>query len=385
MTGFLGGADISSNRIEALRASLRSYIDLTSANPTTQGQRFPADILARAAAPYWESRVYAPNPRGLLPARQAVAAFYAQRQPALVCDPELDIFLTASTSEAYVLLFGLLANPGDNILAPAVSYPLFEYLAALFQLELRTYPLDEARGWRIDPWQLGRLSDERTRAVLIVSPHNPTGAVVRTAMPVLQWMNVPIICDEVFAEFPYAVDAVPPLAALMPDLPIFTLNGLSKMYALPDMKLGWIALTAAARARYGERLEVMNDTLLGASGLIQTMLPALMRDGAPFVAQQRAAIRANLDAALTVLRTCPQVRVRPPDAGYYVFMECLIDADEEAVVLYLLAQGVLVYPGYFFGESERRYLAISCLVQHDVLLAGIQQMCAALARYPTEE
>jgi aspartate/methionine/tyrosine aminotransferase len=86
-----------------------------------------------------------------------------------------------------------------------------------------------------------------------------------------------------------------------------------------------------------------------------------------------------------LLRACPQVRVRPPDAGYYVFMECLIDADEEAVVLYLLAQGVLVYPGYFFGESERRYLAISCLVQHDVLLAGIRQMCAALARYPTEE
>ena len=382
MTGFLGDADISANRIEALRASLSTYIDLTSANPTTQGQHFPAEILARAAAPYWQSRRYAPNPRGLLPARQAVAAYYAQRQPALVCDPAQDIFLTASTSEAYILLFRLLANPGDNILAPAVSYPLFEYLAALFHLELRTYPLDEARGWRIDPWQLGRLSDERTRAVLIVSPHNPTGAVVRSAMPVLQWMDVPVICDEVFAEFPYAIEAVPPLAALMPHVPMFTLNGLSKMYALPDMKLGWIALTQAARERYGERLEVMNDTLLGASGLIQTMLPTLMAEGGPFVTQQRAAIRANLDAALVLLRDCPQVRVRAPDAGYYVFMECLLDAEEEDLVLYLLNHGILVYPGYFFGETNGRYLAISCLVQHDVLVAGIKQMCAALVRYP---
>ena len=132
MTGFLGDADISVNRIEALRARLSGYIDLTSANPTTQGQHFPADILARAAAPYWQTRRYAPDARGLLPARQAVAAYYAQRQPALRCDPTQDIFLTASTSEAYVLLFGLLANAGDNILAPAVSYPLFEYLAALF-------------------------------------------------------------------------------------------------------------------------------------------------------------------------------------------------------------------------------------------------------------
>ena len=382
MTGFLGDADISVNRIETLRARLSGYIDLTSANPTTQGQHFPADILARAAAPYWQTRRYAPDARGLLLARQAVAAYYAQRQPAMQCDPTQDILLTASTSEAYVLLFGLLANAGDNILAPAVSYPLFEYLAALFQLELRTYPLDEARGWRIDPWQLGRLSDERTRAVLVVSPHNPTGAVVRSALPVLQWMDVPVICDEVFAEFPYAIENVPPLAALMPNLPIFTLNGLSKMYALPDMKLGWIALTQVARERYGERLAVMNDTLLGASGLIQTMLPTLMAEGGPFVAQQRASIRANLDAALELLRACAQLRVRAPDAGYYVFMECLIDADEETVVLYLLENGVLVYPGYFFGETRGRYLAISCLVAHDVLVAGIRQMCAALARYP---
>jgi aspartate/methionine/tyrosine aminotransferase len=100
------------------------------------------------------------------------------------------------------------------------------------------------------------------------------------------------------------------------------------------------------------------------------------------MAQQRAAIRTNLDAALELLRACAQLRVRAPDAGYYVFMECLIDADEEEVVLYLLENGVLVYPGYFFGETRGRYLAISCLVAHDVLVAGIRQMCAALARYP---
>lgn len=383
MTGFFDGTDLTLNRIEQRRAARPDAIDLTSANPTRQGQRFPADVLAAAAAPYWESRVYTPDSRGLPSARAAIATYYATRTPALTLDPTTDIVVTASTSEAYALLFGLLANPGDNVLAPAVSYPLFEHLAALFHIELRSYPLDETRGWRIDGLSLARLADERTRAVLIVSPHNPTGAVVRAPIPALRLLDVPVVVDEVFASFPYSLAAVPPLAALMPDQAIFTLNGLSKMAALPDLKLGWIAMTASAQARYGERLAVLNDAFLGASGLVQTMLPAILAAGQPFMAAQAADIHANVTAALAVLATSPHLRVRAPDAGYYVFVEVTLAVDEETLVLYLLDAGVFVYPGYFFGQTTSRYLAISCLVAQPTLLAGIHILVDALAAYPT--
>lgn len=384
MTGFLADADMQMNRIEHYRQQMSDYIDITSANPTSQGLLFPADILRDAANDYWDQRRYRPDPRGITAARTSIAAYYATRQPALTLDPEQDIYVTASTSEAYALLFALLTNPGDNVLAPDVSYPLFEYLAAMFRIELRPYALDPHRGWRIDPWHIGRISDERTRAVLIVSPHNPTGNVIKKPLPVLEWLDIPIICDEVFAEMPYAIPAVPPLAALMPNLPIFTLNGISKMFALPDLKLGWIAMTPAARQAYAERLELLNDTLLGANALTQHMLPHLMNHGMEFVAHQRQVIQANINTVLAMLERVPRLRVRPPDAGYYLFIEVLKVANEEALVIHLLNHGVLVHPGFFFGSTSGCYIVISCLVQTEQLIRGIERLINGLDAYPAQ-
>ena len=377
MPGFLADADLTANPIELRRQQISEYIDLTSSNPTSNGLLFPGDILADAAAPYWQTRRYQPNPRGLLPTRQAIADYYAQRTPALILDPEQDIFVTASTSEAYALLFALLTNPGDNVLAPQISYPLFEYLAEMFRIELRSYPLDPQRGWRIDPWQLARLSDERTRAVLIVSPHNPTGMVVKQAIPVLQWLGLPIICDEVFAEMPYAIPNVPPLAALMPQLPVFTLNGISKMFALPDLKLGWAVVNPPAR-QYADRLEVLNDTLLGANALTQFMLPTIMQRGHDFVMQQRQVIQKNIATIMNMLADLDCVRVRAPDAGYYLFIEVLTTQDEEAVVLQLLDAGVFVHPGFFFGYDQGCFVVLSCLVAEPRLSLGVQRLIAGL-------
>ncbi|MFN5059824.1 MAG: pyridoxal phosphate-dependent aminotransferase [Chloroflexota bacterium] len=384
MTGFLADADMQLNRIEHHRQQIADYIDITSANPTTQGLLFPADILRNAANDYWDQRRYRPDPRGILAARASIAAYYATRQPALTLDPERDIYITASTSESYALLFALLTNPGDNVLIPDVSYPLFEYLAAMFRIELRPYALDPHRGWRIDPWHLGRISDERTRAVLIVSPHNPTGNVIKKPLPVLEWLDIPIICDEVFAEMPYAIPTVPPLAALMPNLPIFTLNGISKMFALPDLKLGWITMTPTARHAYAERLELLNDTLLGANGLTQHMLPHIMTHGMDFVAHQRQVIQANISAVLAILAHVPRIRVRPPDAGYYLFIEVLDAANEETLVIHLLDHGVLVHPGFFFGSTSGCYIVISCLVQTEQLIRGIERVIRGLDSYPIQ-
>ena len=156
MSGFFADGDLTPNRIEVARqrvAAGTGYIDLTSSNPTHQGLIFPADLLRAAANRYLSTRRYDPDPRGAPAARAAIAGYYAARTPPLALAPE-NIFITASTSEAYGLLFALLTEPGDNLLAPVVSYPLFEYLAAIYHVELRPYALDEARGWRIDPASL---------------------------------------------------------------------------------------------------------------------------------------------------------------------------------------------------------------------------------------
>lgn len=381
MTGFMVNDDLTPNRIELARQAAEAgagYIDLTSSNPTLHGLLFPADILRRAAEPYWAARRYAPDARGLASARAAIARYYAGRSPVLAVSPD-EIVVTASTSEAYSLLFALLTEPGDNILAPSVSYPLFEYLAAIHHVQLRPYALDEARGWRIDPASLHAQVDGRTRAVLVISPHNPTGMIVQAAVPALAAMGLPVICDEVFAEFPYQAAATPPFGALHPRLPSFHLNGISKMFALPDLKLGWIALSGGAEEQYGERLELLNDTFLGANMLTQSMLPALFEEGLPFIKSMRSYIRSNLDLARTILADCPRLRVHAPDGGYYLFPSVQGWDDEEELVLHLLHNGVLVHPGFFYGYEAGTHLMLSCLTERSQLEEGLRRLIAALS------
>jgi len=382
MTGFLAGEDLVPNAIEQARqrkAATGGYIDLTSSNPTHQGVLFPCDTLQRASADYWASRRYDPDPRGLRAARLAIAQYYAGRTPALQLDAD-QVVITAGTSEAYSLLFALLTNPGDNVLAPSISYPLFDYIAMMHHIELRPYALDERRGWRIDPASLRLQADERTRAVLIISPHNPTGAVVSARLPVLHALGLPVICDEVFAAFPYHVPSVPPVGALHPELPVFHLNGISKMFALPDLKLGWIALNAAAHDRFGARLEILNDTFLSASMLTQSMVPAMFEDGTAFTHTMHGRIKRSLDMAIGLLDGCANLRVRPPDGGYYLFPEVVAGwKDEEALVLHLLDHGVLVHPGYFYGYEQGTHLVLSCLTEPEQLHNGMTRLVAALA------
>lgn len=386
MPGAFANLDLTPNPIELARrriATERGYIDLTSSNPTHQGLLFPPDILQAAAAPYWQARRYQPDPHGLPAARAAIARFYATRTPPLHLPAET-IYITASTSEAYSLLFALLADPGDNILAPAISYPLFDYFAEIHRVELRPYRLDEQGGWTIDAASLLAQADQRSRAVLLVSPHNPTGAVLRAALPALEHLGLPLICDEVFAALPYGVAAVPPVAALHPGLPVFLLNGISKLFALPDLKLGWMALNPPAQAAYGERLELLNDTFLGASGPIQHMLPALFAQGQPFVADIAAHVRGNLDLALRRFAACAALQTHPPDGGYYLFPAVQGHHDEEALVVWLLEHGVLVHPGYFFGEKPGTHILLSALTEPATFAQGIERLCETLdATTPT--
>jgi aspartate/methionine/tyrosine aminotransferase len=215
--------------------------------------------------------------------------------------------------------------------------------------------------------------------VLIVSPHNPTGAVLQAPLPALERLGVPLICDEVFAAFPYGVPAVPPIGTLHPRLPVFHLNGISKLFALPDLKLGWVALNAPAQQAYGERLELLNDTFLGANSLTQHMLPTLFAQGMPFVEAMAARVRHNIDLALRRLAACPTLTAAPPDGGYYLFPAVHGWHDEEELVLFLLQRGVLVHPGFFYGDVPGAHLMLSALTEPPTFAQGLERLCSALA------
>ncbi|HEX9369525.1 MAG TPA: pyridoxal phosphate-dependent aminotransferase, partial [Roseiflexaceae bacterium] len=189
---------------------------------------------------------------------------------------------------------------------------------------------------------------------------------------------LPIICDEVFAAFPYCAPSVPPLGALHPDLPVFHLNGISKLFALPDLKLGWIALSGSAAPLYGDRLELLNDTFLGANSLTQSILPALFEQGMAFVSAMRARVHGNLDMALGRLARSDRLRANPPDGGYYLFPEVRGWDDEERLVLHLLDQGVLVHPGYFYGYERGTHVMISCLTEPARFAEGIERLVAGI-------
>jgi aspartate/methionine/tyrosine aminotransferase len=379
--------DLAPSPLEQLRrkAALRSdYLDLSSSNPTHHGFVFPADILRACADAYWSSRRYEPNPKGSLRARESIARYYAQRTPPLQVSPE-HIFITASTSEAYSLLFTLLAQPGDNVLAPVPSYPLFEHLGAMHHVSLLPYLLETsitASNWSFNLQQVAAQANIRTRALLLISPHNPTGHVLTAdelAKPLgsphaSPDLHVPVIADEVFCEFPFVLDAVPPVGALFPRSTVFHLNGISKMFALPDMKLGWIAITGPEASLYLDRLELLNDTMLSANSLTQQMLPALFEHGMPFVNAMRTRIQYTLRQALTGLEAIGQVRVVAPLGGMYLFPEILGCDDEEALVSRLLAAGAFAHPGYFYDEERGCHLMLSGLLAPDRLLNGIDRL-----------
>ncbi len=381
MAGVFSDLDFRANRIEIefrKAEKKKGFINLTGSNPTIEGLLFPPGILKKAAEPYWSNREYNPDSKGLALARQAISDYYKTRVPVIELAAD-NIFITASTSESYGLLFALLTDPGDNLLAPKVSYPLFEHLAAVHHIELRTYEMDEKNGWQIRESDLLSGYDERTRAVIIVSPHNPTGMVVKESLPALRRIGLPVICDEVFAEFTCGAEKIPPFGALHPELPVFHLNGISKMFGLPDLKLGWIASSGIGVNDYLKRLELLNDTYLGANYLVQSMLPVIFAEGINFVGQMRTRFRSGIDLAIKLLSGNKNIKVHRPDGGYNLFPEIKTWEDEEDLVLHLLKkQGVLVHPGYFYDCEQGTHIMISCLAEKGKLGEGLRRIVAAI-------
>jgi aspartate/methionine/tyrosine aminotransferase len=375
-----------SEAVARRRATGAPLLDLTVTNPTRCGLAYPAGWENLLAGP--GVRVYDPDPRGGEAARAAVAAYYAERdgRPA---DPE-SLFLTAGTSEGYSHLFRLLCGPGDEVLVPRPSYPLLETLAELGDVTLRPYDLlpgraDFARGtpWALDRAGLEAAAGPRTRALVIVNPNNPTGSRLSDgdAAHLLEFAGrrrLALIVDEVFADSLRAPASPFPASA---GPPVFTLNGLSKSLALPQLKLAWIRVEGnpedTRRAR--ETLEWMCDAYLSVSTASQLACAALLPRRAEFAGPLRARIEANLETLRGLAAGRPRLRPLWPEGGWCLPVRCEGIGDDEAFAIRLVREeGVLAQPGYFFDFDDEETLVLGLLTEPDVFREGAARLARAL-------
>ena len=378
--------DLTANRLASLAAARRAegapLIDLTQSNPTQAGIPYPPDLLAPLSDP--SALLYEPAPFGLRSAREAVAADYRRRGVAMPAD---HVILTASSSEAYGFLFKLLCDPGDAVLAPRPSYPLFEYLAGLESVAVEPYPLRYDGEWHVDLGALDHAVTDRTRAVVVVNPNNPTGSYVKREeasriQEIAARAGAAVVSDEVFADYPLRAGRgrVACLAADGPAL-VFCLGGLSKSCGLPQLKLGWIAVSGPARVRDEalHRLEVVGDTYLSVGTPVQSALPALVGRAAELQAPIAARVAGNLDLLRRRFAPPCPVTLLEPEGGWYATLQVPATATEEDLVTRLLREDdVLVHPGYFFDFPREAYLVVSLLPTPETFARGIDRVRARM-------
>jgi alanine-synthesizing transaminase len=352
--------------VAARRQSGRPFADLTISNPTRAGIPYPPALLDALADP--RALDYAPAAFGAADARSAVAADFARRRIAI---PAGDIALTASTSEAYSFLFKLLCNPGDQVLVPRPSYPLFDHLAMLDGVVAVPYDIEYHGRWTIDQASIAAASTTRTRALLLVSPNNPTGSYVRASelsaiARHCSSAGIAIVSDEVFADYELVEGSSASAGSLAdhPEVAGFTLGGLSKTVGLPQAKLGWIAITGpdVAKQEARERLEFIADTYLSVSTPVQVAAARLLEAGAAVRAAIQARIAANLATLSGIVATTPSCRLLTPDGGWSAVLQVPSFSSEEDLVLDLLADDdLLVHPGFFFDFPRESFLIVSLL------------------------
>ena len=382
-TGWDLGENALTEAVRTAKASGRRILDLSVSNPTRCAFDYSAFDLSKDFAPS-ANLAYNPDPWGLPAAREAVAAMYAENG---VPVPVSRLMLASSTSEAYSHLFRLLADPGDEVLFPAPSYPLFQYLADLSDVSAVPYPLVlSENGWNIDREGFLRALTPRTRAVILVSPNNPTGSFVTEADHAFlareaEKRGLAILCDEVFADYPLAPrpEALRTLAGREGPL-TFVLGGLSKTLAMPQMKLSWILAQGGGAALEGacRRLEMISDTFLSVATPVQNACPGwLLRRGA-IQGQVARRLAENLAFLEKTAAAHPGLRVQPCEGGWYAVLEMDGIVDEEGFARSLVEErGVVIHPGFYYDFPEGAHAVLSLLTPAELWREGI----AALAGY----
>jgi alanine-synthesizing transaminase len=358
------------------RSAGAAILDLTESNPTAAGFSYCSQLVLAALADPRSMR-YEPAPAGIIAARAAISKYYSNR---VAVDR---ILLTASTSEAYGFLFKLLANPGDEVLAPRPSYPLFEYLAALDSVRVIQYPLVYHGGWAIDFEALRSRITARTRAIVTVNPNNPTGSFLKKEelsqlIALCRTHDLAIISDEVFSDYGFEDDPARVRSlSEVEDVLTFSLSGLSKVCGLPQLKLGWIVVSGpeSLPKQAFDRLELIADTYLSVGAPVQWAAASLVGSREEIQAQILARARENLALLRNKIGADSPWQVLDVEGGWYAVIQAPRIHTEEDWVLTLLDQdNVLVQPGFFYDFEKEAFLVLSLLTPSDIFGEGVQRI-----------
>jgi alanine-synthesizing transaminase len=370
-----------SSRITELRQSGAALLDLTSSNPTACSFRYPHERIASAFRNI-SNFEYQPDPLGEPAAREVVRAYYSARNLEVDCDR---ILLTASTSEAYGQLFKLLCDPGDEILIPLPSYPLFEYLASLESVRTVPYWLRYDGSWHIDFHALESRVGERTKGIVVVNPNNPTASFLKQEetdrlFDIAKRRGLALIADEVFFDYGLGErDGRTTTFVHRDDALSFSLNGLSKAAGMPQMKLGWMVINGppAVRKIARERLGLILDTYLSVNTPVQRALPELMEIGMEIQQQIQWRIRDNYRRIEEKLAGSSAHPLHT-EGGWCSIVRLPRTRSEEAWLETLLTEyELVVQPGYFFDMPGEPYVVLSLLTSPEVFDVGLERLALA--------
>lgn len=370
--------------------------DLTASNPTRCGFDYQENLLS----PLADSMAldYDPNPKGNLRAREAVSRYYADH--GIAGFDSGNLLLTTSTSEAYSFLLKVLCDPGDQVLVPAPSYPLFDYLADAEVVTLAAAPLVYDHGWQLDIEGLRRAITPRTKAVVLVHPNNPTGHFTKIEetlrlASVCEESGLALIVDEVFLDYGLAasdasVNAESRSSFLGRELGVlaFVVSGISKIAGLPQMKAAWLAATGPGSVEAMSRLEVVADTYLSMNAPVQYALPSWLQRRAEIQSQIKTRVAGNLAELDLQLAGQPiggsLVNRLEVEGGWYAVLRIPALQTDELTVRELLALGVWVHPGYFFGMGRSGWLVVSLLGFSDDFKRGMTILLSYVSRYSSQ-
>jgi aspartate/methionine/tyrosine aminotransferase len=368
--------------------SRRIVLDLTQTNFHACGFRPPGDILSRGFEAYLAGPGYQPDPKGAPRLRGAIAGFYEREGFSVQGDA---LLVTASTSESYRLLFSALADPGETVLLPLPTYPLFDELCSLCGLQALYYRLDVRSDYALDSGSLSDLFERhRPRICVVISPNNPTGKVfTREELDLIEKLcgdhGSSLIFDEVFSDLVHSAGGERSKPARPTGrVASYLLNGASKLLASPDLKVAWIAVVGPAAGDRVEELTFQNDLFLSAAPPNQEMVAELLDSAAPFRETMREEIARRRDKLLRLARDIPELSLIAPEGGIHAMLR-VIDYDprkddEDLAVELLEREGVFVHPGYFYGVEDALCLVVSYLSARETLSEGMKAIGALLGR-----
>jgi aspartate/methionine/tyrosine aminotransferase len=366
-----------------LRARGVEVIDLTESNPTRCGFDYHPHLTLDPLSTR-RSLVYEPHPKGILLARRAIADFYAHQ--GIKVDPER-IFLTAGTSEAYTFLFRLLCNGRDSVILPKPGYPLLDYLCQINDVLPRHVHLRREEGWKYDLELISVELAARSKALVLIHPNNPTGSYVRSPereqiCAMVSASHSALIVDEVFHAFDLSKNTPAPSFASTDECLTFTLNGISKLLGLPQLKLAWIVVSGPPEEIEDalRRLEVIGDLFLSVSTPVQQALPVLLQDPAGMMEQIRSRLRKNALRLTELSNSHPAIEVALPEGGWHALITLPLARSAHDWSLHLLdVHQTLVHPGELFDFEEEGIVVVSLLQKQDIFEEGIERIADAVA------